>query len=79
MSRCKRESWRASAFPGPRRGFWRSWAPFLTVTLPLLLRGRFLGFRINPLMRINEATLGVNPFPELAQALRLARLMRRRS
>ncbi len=47
--------------------------------LTLLLRGRFLGFRINPLMRINEATLGVNPFPELAQALRLARLMRRRS
>ena len=79
MSRCKRESWRASAFPGPRRGFWGSWAPCVRRAHCPRLRGRFLGFRINPLMRINEATLGVNPFPELAQALRLARLMRRRS
>lgn len=45
-------------------------------TLTLLLRGRFLGFRVNPLMQINERTLGANPFPELGWALALARLMR---
>lgn len=45
-------------------------------TLTLLLRGRFLCFRVNPLMQISEGTLGANPFPELEQALRLARLMR---
>ena len=45
-------------------------------TLTLLLRGRFLGFRVNPLMQIGEQTLGANPFPELGQAIQLARLMR---
>lgn len=45
-------------------------------TLTLLLRGRFLGFRVNPLMQISEQTLRVNPFPELGQAVLLARLMR---
>ena len=45
-------------------------------TLTLLLRGRFLGFRINPLMQISEQTLGANPFPELGQVIQLARLMR---
>lgn len=46
--------------------------------LTLLLRGRFLGVRLNPLMVINEKTLGTNVFPELEQAMRLARLMRLR-
>ncbi len=45
-------------------------------TLTLLLRGRFLGFRVNPLMQISEQTLCANPFPELGQAMQLARLMR---
>lgn len=45
-------------------------------TLTLLLRGRFLGFRVNPLMEITENTLSVNPFPELEQAIELARLLR---
>lgn len=45
-------------------------------TLTLLLRGRFLAFRVNPLMQISEQTLGANPFPELGQAIQLARLMR---
>ena len=45
-------------------------------TLTLLLRGRFLGFRVNPLMQISEQTLGANPFPELGQVIQLARLMR---
>ena len=44
-------------------------------TLTLLLRGRFLGFRVNPLVQISEQTLGANPFPELRQAMQLARLM----
>lgn len=47
-------------------------------TLTVLLRGRFLGFRVNPLMQISEQTLGANPFPELGQVIRLARLMRLR-
>lgn len=45
-------------------------------TLTLLLRGRFLSFHVNPLIQINEKTLGANPFPELEQAIKLARLMR---
>lgn len=48
-------------------------------TLTLLLRGRFLALHVNPLMQLNERTLGSNPFPELEQAVRLARLMARRS
>lgn len=44
-------------------------------TLTLLLRGRFLSFHVNPLVQINEKTLGANPFPELEQAIKLARLM----
>jgi len=43
--------------------------------LRLLLRGRFLGFPLNPLMPINETSLSANPFPELKEAVRLARLM----
>lgn len=43
-------------------------------TLTLLLRGRFLGFRVNPLVQISEQTLGANPFPELRQAMQLERL-----
>lgn len=45
-------------------------------TLTVLLRGRFLGFRVNPLMAIQEKTLESNVFPELKQAVQLARLMR---
>lgn len=45
-------------------------------TLTLLLRGRFLGFRVNPLMQVSEQILSANPFPELGQAVQLARLMR---
>ncbi len=43
--------------------------------LTLLLRGRFLGFPVNPLMspaRINQTA---DPFPELARAMELMRLM----
>ena len=43
----------------------------------LLLRGRFLGFRINPLMPVDEANWNHSPLPELDQALRLVRLMGR--
>lgn len=45
-------------------------------SLFVLLRGRFLGFRVNPLMAIQEKTLESNMFPELKQAVQLARLMR---
>lgn len=38
-----------------------------------LLRGRFLGFRINPLMPVSQPT--ESPLPELELALRLVRLM----
>lgn len=44
-------------------------------TLTLLLRGRFLALRVNPLMQLSERTLGSNPFPELEQAVHLAKLM----
>lgn len=44
-------------------------------TLTLLLRGRFLGFPVNPLLPITEKTLESNPFPELEQAVALARRM----
>lgn len=45
-------------------------------TLTALLRGRFLGFRINPLMTVHKQTLEDNPLPELDQAIRLTQLMR---
>lgn len=45
--------------------------------LTLLLRGRFLGFPVNPLLPVSRRILQANPFPELEQALRLVRLMRR--
>lgn len=47
--------------------------------LTLLLRGRFLGFPVNPLLPVSERTLRANPFPELEQALRLIRLMERKA
>lgn len=43
--------------------------------LTLLLRGRFLGFPVNPLLPASDRILQANPFPELEQALRLIRLM----
>lgn len=45
-------------------------------TLTVLLRGRFLGFPLNPLMPLTEKTLAVNPFPELEKTLAFARAMR---
>lgn len=44
-------------------------------TLTLLLRGRFLGFPVNPLLPADRRMLQANPFPELDQAIRLIRLM----
>lgn len=45
--------------------------------LTLLLRGRFLGFPVNPLLPADGRTLQANPFPELNQALQLVQLMKR--
>lgn len=45
-------------------------------TLTVLLRGRFLGFPLNPLMPLTEKTLAVNPFPDLEKTLAFARAMR---
>lgn len=42
--------------------------------LDILLRGRFLGFPVNPLMAVNERTLAADPLPELEAAVRLAQL-----
>lgn len=44
--------------------------------LTVMLRGRFLGFRINPLMQLSESVLTANPVPEVMEAVRFARLMR---
>ena len=43
-------------------------------TLSILLRGRFIGFPINPLGEVNESTLNSDPLPEFGTALELARL-----
>lgn len=40
----------------------------------LLLRGRFLGFSINPLEAVTERTLTSDPLPELDDAIRLAKV-----
>lgn len=42
--------------------------------LDILLRGRFLGFPVNPLMAVTERTLAADPLPELEAAIRLAQL-----
>ncbi|MEM5780262.1 MAG: hypothetical protein AAGU02_03850 [Lawsonibacter sp.] len=42
--------------------------------MDLLLRGRFLGFRINPLTAATERNLTTNPLPELDDAIQLAKL-----
>ncbi len=39
--------------------------------LDVLLRGRFIGFQINPLGEIHESTLNSDPLPELKTALQL--------
>lgn len=44
--------------------------------MTVMLRGRFLGFRINPLMQLSESVLTANPVPEVMEAVRFARLMR---
>lgn len=44
-------------------------------TLTVLLRGRFLGFPVNPLMPVTEKALTANPFPELERVMDLARQM----
>lgn len=46
-------------------------------TAEVLLRGRFLGFRINPLLPVGEQTLNTSPLPELELLLDLFRLMDR--
>lgn len=43
--------------------------------LTVLLRGRFLGAPINPLLSADRRLLETNPLPELDQAVRLVRLM----
>ena len=40
--------------------------------IDILLRGRFVGFQINPLGEIRESTLNSDPLPELKVALELA-------
>lgn len=45
--------------------------------LDILLRGRFLGFPVNPLLPVTEKSLSADPMPELAEAIRLAQLCRR--
>ena len=40
--------------------------------LDILLRGRFVGFQINPLGEVHESTLTSDPLPELGTALKLA-------
>lgn len=45
--------------------------------MELLVRGRFLGFRINPLMQLTEPTLNASPLPELEPLLELVRRMAR--
>ena len=37
--------------------------------MEILVRGRFLGFRINPLMQLTESTLNASPLPELKPLL----------
>ena len=43
-------------------------------TLDVLLRGRFIGFTINPLEEVTEAVFRSDPLPELKTALELASL-----
>lgn len=43
--------------------------------LSVILRGRFLGYRINPLMDVSERTLSADPLPELKKILELARML----
>lgn len=40
-------------------------------SMDVLLRGRFVGFQINPLGEIHESTLNSDPLPELKTALQL--------
>ena len=47
-------------------------------TLHIFFRGRFIAFRINPMMQITESTLRVDPLPETDQALRLALMLARK-
>lgn len=44
--------------------------------MTVLLRGRFLGYPVNPLMPITEKSMAANPFPEAGQLMTLAGLMR---
>ena len=46
--------------------------------MEILVRGRFLGFRINPLMQLTESTLNASPLPELKPLLELLRRMVRK-
>lgn len=47
-------------------------------TVTVLLRGRFLAFPVNPLSNITDKTLRSDMYPELKEALRLARWLNRK-
>ncbi len=42
--------------------------------IDILMRGRFIGFQLNPLMEVHESTLNSDPLKELKTALELAGL-----
>lgn len=44
--------------------------------MDVLLRGRFIGFQINPLGEVHESTLKSDPLPELKQVIELAETYR---
>ena len=60
-----------------RKPFQMEQQNFVKQKLELILRGRFLGYRINPLMPITERSITYNPLPELGWALQLVRLHKR--
>ena len=43
--------------------------------LYVFFRGRFAGFKLNPLLELTENTLRANPLPEADQSLRLAKIL----
>ena len=47
-------------------------------TMHVFFRGRFIGFRINPLLQLTEKTLRSDPLPEAEQSLRLALMLSRK-
>ena len=45
----------------------------------VLLRGRFLGFSINPLAAVTQSLLETDPLPEMGELIQLARLAARKA